>query len=423
MPDGARGGSRWRQLVGPGLITGASDDDPSGIGTYSQVGAQFGFGTLWLLVVSYPLMVAVQLISAQIGRVTGEGLGANIRRHFPAWFYGPVVALLTVANTVNIGADLGAMGEATQLLFGGPALAYTAALGLLSLLLQIFIAYSRYVSVLRWLTLAVFAYIATAFVSQVDWGEVMHQLVWPPITWSRDYVTAVAALLGTTISPYLFFWQASEEVEEQSATPGESPLKRAPEEAEAQMGAVRSATFFGMAVSNIIAFFIIVTAAANLHAHGITNIESAAQAARALAPIAGRFAEVLFALGMVGTGLLAVPVLAGSSAYAVGELMAWRVGLENRPRQARGFYAVIAVSTLIGIALNLLHFNAMQALYWTAVINGVIAAPILVAVMCVAISRRAMGALPISSTLRWWGWLTVAAMAGCALAVVVNAST
>lgn len=404
-------------MVGPGLITGASDDDPSGIGTYSQVGAAFGFGTLWLMVVSYPLMVAAQLVSAQIGRVTGQGLGANLRQQFPAWFYRPIVLLLLLANTLNIGADLGAMGAALQLVAGGPTLAYTASLGLLSLLLQVFVPYSRYVALLKWLTLAVLAYVGTALVSHVDWGQVAHSLIQPHIRWNREYATAVVAVLGTTISPYLFFWQASEEVEEQKGTPGEAPLKEAPEQAAAQMGAVKLGTFVGMAVSNVIAFFIIVTAAATLHAQGIHDIESAAQAAQALAPIAGRFAEMLFALGMVGTGLLAVPVLAGSSAYALGEIMKWPVGLEHRPTRAVNFYLVIALSTLVGIGMNLLPINAMKALYWTAVINGVIAAPILAAAMCLAVRRSVMGSLPISRTLRLWGWLSTGTMVGCALAM------
>jgi len=406
-----------RKVVGPGLITGASDDDPSGIGTYSQVGAAFGFGTLWLMVVSYPLMVAAQLVSAQIGRVTGQGLGANLRQQFPAWFYQPIVWLLLVANTINIGADLGAMGAALQLLAGGPILAYTAGLGLLSLLLQVFVPYSRYVGFLKWLTLSVFAYVGTALVSHVDWGQVVRSLVQPQLSWSREYATAVVAVLGTTISPYLFFWQASEEVEEQKKTEGESPLKSAPDEAPTQMKAVRLGTWFGMGVSNVIAFFIIVTAAATLHAQGIHEIDSAAQAAQALAPMAGHFAEGLFAMGMVGTGLLAVPVLAGSSAYALGEIMKWPVGLERRPARALNFYLVIAISTLVGIGMNLLPINPMKALYWTAVINGVIAAPILAAAMCIAVKRSVMGPLPISGMLRFGGWLTTAVMVSCALAL------
>jgi Mn2+/Fe2+ NRAMP family transporter len=260
-------------------------------------------------------------------------------------------------------------------------------------------------------------WLATAFISDVDWLAVASSVVMPMITWSADCVTAVAAVLGITISPCLFFWQASEEVEAQKSALGELPLKRAPEQAQAQMSAVRAATYFGMAVSNIIAFFIIVAAAAPLHAQGVHAVDSAAQAAQALAPIAGHFAQALFALGMVGTGLLAVPVLAGSSAYALGEIMQWKVGLERRPKTAKGFYAVIAVSTLIGIGLNLLHFNAMKALYWTAVINGVIAAPIMVTVMSVAIKKSVMGRLPISRSLRFWGWLSTLAMMGCALAV------
>jgi Mn2+/Fe2+ NRAMP family transporter len=400
-------------LIGPGLLTGASDDDPSGIGTYSQVGAQFGTGMLWTLVYSYPLMVAAQLICARIGRVTGHGLAGNLRATLPRAGLLPLVLLLLAANTINIGADLGAMGAAVQLLAGGTAGWYTAGLGLLSVVLEVFVPYHRYVFVLRWLTLALLAYAAALFVVDVPWRRVLHDALVPGLGLHRSDATAVVAVLGTTISPYLFFWQASQEVEDLQAAQAEAPLLRAPRQARGQLHRIDVDTYLGMGVSNLVAFFIVLTTAATLHAHGAHDIESAAQAAQALRPIAGGFAAAVFAAGIVGTGLLAVPVLAGSAAYAVGETFRWPIGLERSPARARGFYAVITVATLAGTAMNFTDINPIKALYWSAVINGIAAVPILAAIMMLAARRAVMGPFAISGRLRAMGWLTTAAMAAC----------
>jgi len=408
---------RYAKQLGPGLVTGASDDDPSGIGTYSQVGAQFGTGMLWTMLFSYPLMVSAQLVSARIGRVTGRGIAGNLRRHLHPALLHPLVWALVLANTVNIGADLGAMGEAATLVLGGPALAYTVALGAISLALQVWLPYSRYVRILKWLCLAVLAYVATAFAVDVHWGRVLRDLLVPRIDFTPAFITGLVAVLGTTISPYLFFWQASQEVEEMKGGTPEKPLKHAPRAARRHLERIGVDTWFGMGVSNVIAFFIMLTAAATLHAHGIVDVDSAARAAGALRPVAGDLAFSLFSLGIVGTGLLAVPVLAGSAAYGVGEAQGWRTGLEHTPRQARHFYAVIATATLIGIALNFTHVNPVRALYWSAVLNGVIAAPILAAILVVASRRQVMGDFVISVRLRFAGWCTAAVMGACLVAM------
>jgi NRAMP (natural resistance-associated macrophage protein)-like metal ion transporter len=410
---------RLGALVGPGLLTGASDDDPSGIGTYSQVGAQFGTGLLWTLAFTYPMMVSAQLICARIGRVTGRGLAGNLRECLPRAALYPLVALLLVANTINIGADLGVMGAAVQMLAGGQAAWYTVAFGVVSVVAEVFVPYHRYVVVLKWLTLALLAYVATLFVVDVPWGRVLHDTLVPGLVASREGVTAVVAVLGTTISPYLFFWQASQEVEDLEAVEGDLPLLRAPRQATAHLHRIGVDTYVGMGASNLVAFFIVLTTAATLHAHGAHDLESAAQTAQALRPIAGEFAAAVFAAGIVGTGLLAVPVLAGSAAYAVGETFGWKTGLERRPARARGFYAVITVATLAGTAMNFIDINPMRALFWAAVINGVIAAPILAAIMFVATRRSAMGRFAISGGLRAMGWLTTAAMAACVVGMGV----
>lgn len=402
---------RFLRILGPGLVTGASDDDPSGIGTYSQVGAQFGFGMLWTMLFSYPLMVSIQLISARIGRVTGHGIAGNLRRHYPRWLLLPLVFLLVVANTINIGADLGAMGAALHLLIGGTAVWYTVLFGVVSLLLQVFIPYKRYVGILKWLTLAVFSYVATVFAVSIPWGEVAVRTLLPHVTLSSEYITAIVAVLGTTISPYLFFWQASQEVEELQAVRADKPLKVAPEQAGAQLERIELDTYFGMGISNLVAFFIILTTAVTLNRHGVHDIESAAQAAEALRPLAGEFAFILFAAGIVGTGLLAVPVLAGSAAYGVAEALAWRTGLERKPGRAKGFYGVIVAATIIGVAVNFTGINPVKALFWTAVINGVIAVPILVVIMLMAARPEVMGQFVVSVRLRVMGWITTSVMA------------
>jgi NRAMP (natural resistance-associated macrophage protein)-like metal ion transporter len=402
--------SFWTR-IGPGLITGASDDDPSGIATYSQVGSQFGLGMLWTMVFSYPLMGGIQEISAQVGRVTGHGLAESLRRHFPRWVLYAAVGLLLVANTINIGADIGAMGAALHLLLGGPLLIYILGFGLLCLGLQIFIPYRRYVPYLKWLCLGLFAYVGILFVVKIPWLSVLHATVWPHFPLTRASLTAIVAILGTTISPYLFFWQASEEVEEQQLDPTESSLLRAPEQGAKQLGAMQMDTWVGMAFSNGVAFFIILTAAVVLNAHGIKDIQTSSQAAEALRPVAGRFAFLLFSLGIIGTGLLAVPVLAGASAYALGEAFQWPVGLEKKPRSARGFYGVIAISTLIGVGLNAIHLDPVRALFWSAVLNGVVAAPLMVMIMVLASRKKVMGAFTLSRRLKVLGWSGTAVMA------------
>jgi len=413
-PETARKGGLWAH-IGPGLITGASDDDPSGIATYSQVGSQFGLAMLWTMLFSYPLMSGIQEISAQVGRVTGHGLAESLRKHFPTGVLHGALALLLVANTINIGADIGAMGAALHLLAGGPVQLFVLGFGLLCLGLQILIPYDRYVPYLKWLCLALFAYVGILFVIRIPWLQVLKSTLLPRVSLRRDSLTAIVAILGTTISPYLFFWQASEEVEEQQLDPTQSPLLEAPAQGDAQLGAMRTNTWLGMAYSNIIAFFIILTAALVLNAHGITDIQTSSQAAEALRPVAGRFAFLLFGLGIIGTGLLAVPVLAGSSAYAVGEALRWPVGLERKPRAARAFYAVIAVSTLIGVLLNVVHLDPVKALFWSAVINGAVAAPLMVMIMILASRRQVMGTFTLPWRLKLLGWGATGVMAAVTL--------
>lgn len=408
------------QVLGPGLITGASDDDPSGIATYSQVGAQFGFGLTWVMLFSWPLMCAIQEISARIGRVTGRGIAGNLKHHYPAGIGYVIVLLVVVANIINLGADLGAMGAALQLLIGGPSLLYVAAFGLVTVLLETFSRYSRYVSVLKWLTISLFAYVAVALVVHVPWGTVAHSLIVPRITWSATYLTAMVALLGTTISPYLFFWQAEEEVEEIKETPKARPLERAPDQAPAEFQRIRIDTYVGMALSNAVALFIIITAAATLNAHGVTDIQTSAQAAEALRPIAGKFAFLVFALGIVGTGLLALPVLAGSSAYAMGEMFGWHVGLARKPKRAKAFYGAIAVATLLGVLLNFSPIDPIKALFWSAVINGVVAVPIMVLMMVLASNRKVMGQFPLPGALKLVGWLATLVMTAAAVALFAS---
>jgi Mn2+/Fe2+ NRAMP family transporter len=398
-------------VLGPGLTTGASDDDPSGIATYSQVGAQFGFGMGWMLLFSYPLMSAIQEISARIGRVTGHGVAGNLRRHAPPWLLYAVVALLFVANTINLGADLGAMAAALQLLIGGPALLYVVAFGTASALLEIFVRYSRYASVLKWLTLSLFAYVATVFVVHVPWGHALGAVLLPAPELTGTYVTGMVAVLGTTISPYLFFWQAEQEVEEEEESPVKEPLIKAPRQAPAELLRIRWDTYVGMGFSNLIALFIVFTTAATLNARGITDIATSAQAAEALRPVAGPFAFAVFAIGIIGTGLLALPVLAGSAAYALGEALRWPVGLARAPGKARRFYGAIGVATLIGILLNMSPIDPIKALIWSAVINGVVAVPVMAVMMRLACRPAVMGQFVLGRGLRAMGWLSTTAMA------------
>ncbi len=412
--------STWLSKLGPGLITGAADDDPSGIATYSQAGAQFGFNLLWTLLLTYPLMAAIQVISANIGRVTGRGLATNLQRYAPRRVVWGIVGLLLVANVINIAADVAAMGEAMSLVAPGRPLWYAVGFGVLSVLLQVFIPYQRYVNLLKWLTLVLLAYVGTVFVVHVPWGVVLETTVWPSIAWNKDYLTTIVAVFGTTISPYLFFWQASQEVEELRADDDAEPLRRAPDQAKGQFRRIRFDTLVGMAVSNGVAFFIMLTTAATLHAQGVHDIQSSAQAASALKPVAGELAFVLFALGIVGTGLLAIPVLAGSAAYAMAGTFHWKSSLGAEFSAARKFYGIIIVATLAGVGINFMPIDPIKALYWSAVLNGVIAVPVMAIMMLVASSPRIMGDLTIAPRLRAMGWLCTGVMAAATIAMFAS---
>jgi NRAMP (natural resistance-associated macrophage protein)-like metal ion transporter len=404
--------------LGPGLVTGAADDDPSGIGTYSQVGAQFGYALGWTLLFSFPLMAAIQEVSARIGCVTGAGIARNLRRHYPPWLLRTVVPLLLVANIVNLGADLGAMGAALVLIFDGSALMYTVLVAVICVVLEVYMSYARYAAVLRWLTLSLFAYVAVVLVVRVPWGEALYGVLVPQLRLDGEYAMALVAVLGTTISPYLFFWQSAQEVEELHRR-HVKPLCVTPREAGPELARIRVDTMVGMAFSNLIALFIVIATAATLHANGVTQIETSAQAAEALRPIAGPLAFAVFALGIVGTGMLAVPVLAGSAAYAVAETFGWPEGLDRKPREARAFYATIAVATLAGVAISFSPIDPMKALYWSAVINGVLAAPLMVVMMLIATNRRIMGRLPLPPVLAACGWAAAATMAVASVAFFV----
>ena len=412
--------------LGPGLITGAADDDPSGIATYSQAGAQFRYGLVWTLLLTTPLMIGIQMLSARIGWVTGHGLGANIARVCPRWLTLALVGLLVVANTINIAADLGAMGEALRLLAGGHVTLYTLGFGLLSVVAQVFFSYERTVRILKWLTLALFAYVAVILSVQVPWREVVSQGLqpWthlPPGTTAKDYAAMVVAVLGTTISPYLFFWQAAQEVEDHHRRPDAATLRQHPAYAEEHLTRIKQDTYVGMIFSNVVALCIVIATAVTLNAHGVTNIQTSAQAAEALRPVAGELAFAVFALGIIGTGLLAVPVLAGSAAYAVSEVFGWRAGLSHGFREARGFYAIIIAATAIGTVGGALEVDPIQALVWSAVVNGVISVPIMAVMMHIGQSRALMGTLTISLRHRFFGWAATAVMAAAVVFMLVTA--
>jgi NRAMP (natural resistance-associated macrophage protein)-like metal ion transporter len=400
--------------LGPGLVTGAADDDPSGIGTHSQIGAQFGYSLSWTFVLSFPLLFVIQSIAAEIGRVTGRGIAANLRRHYPKPLLWLAVGLLLVANIVNLGADLSAMGAAFQLLAGGNAVLYTLLLGACCLLLEIFLNYRRYAAVLKFTTLSLFTYVAVLFAVHVPWDEALKSLVVPDIQWTSDYATAFVAILGTTISPYLFFWQAAQEIEEEHRHHSK-PLCVAPKTSGAEMKRIQFDTLTGMAFSTLVSLAIIYATAATLHVHGVTMIETSAQAAEALKPIAGRFAFLLFALGVIGTGLLAVPVLAGSAAYAVSEMLSKPASLDAKPNRAKLFYCTIVATTVAGASLQAIGINPVRALYWAAVINGVLAAPLMAIMMLIVSNPRAMGRLTLSRRSRAWGWTATLVMAAATL--------
>ncbi len=407
----------WLKQLGPGLITGAADDDPSGIATYSQAGAQFGFLTLWAVVFTYPLMVGIQLISARIGRVTGHGLASNIGRHFPRLVLYCVVALLVFANTINIAADIAAMGDALHLVVGGPPHVYAVIFGIACLLLQVFLTYQRYVRYLKWLTLALLSYVVLVLTIEIPWHEVAAHSFRPHFALTAEYLTVVVAVFGTTISPYLFFWQASQEVEELDADPAAGALAHAPEGAAEHLRRIKIDTYLGMAFSNIVAFCIILGTAATLNAAGVTDISTSAQAAEALRPLAGNFAFLLFSLGIIGTGMIAVPVLAGSAAYAVAETFEWKRGLDLKLLEAREFYAIIALATFGGVALDFSPIDPIRALFWSAVVNGVIAVPIMVVMMLLADDPKVMGGFTITRQLKALGWLATGTMAAAVAAM------
>ena len=407
--------------IGPGLITGVADDDPSGIATYSQAGAQFGLNMLWTMPLALPLMAAVQLMCARIGRVTGKGLAANIKTAFPPIVLKVVVLLLLVANILNIAADVAAMGEVSELVTGWDRHVMTAVLALGTLTLQIFVPYHRYVVVLKWLTLSLLAYAGVLFLVHVPWGEVALRTVWPKIAFNAATATVVVGVFGTTISPYLFFWQASEEVEEMRGDGGHASLIKDPKAAPKELRRIRWDTWSGMIYSNLTAFFSILATAVTLHVAGVTDIQTAAQAAGALRPLAGDLAFMLFALGILGVGMIGVPVLAGSAAYALAEAMGWSWGLERKAKDARGFYGVIVVAVLAGTALEYSPINPMKALFWSAVINGVVAVPLMAVIILLVSKKSVMGAFTASRPIVVLGWIATAVMGVAAAMMFIPA--
>ena len=410
--------------LGPGLITGAADDDPSGIATYSQAGAQFGYAMLWTVVFTFPLMAGIQMVSARLGCITGRGLAANIKVAFPRSVLFAIVGLLLVANTINIAADIAAMGEALRLLLGGSAHVYSVTFGLLCLVLQVFLSYGTYVRYLKWLTLTLLSYVAVVFTVHVHWVEVASEVALPRFALDHDAVTIIVALFGTTISPYLFFWQAAQEMEDLRAVSaqagGADLLPHAAEVARRHLRRIRWDTFLGMGFSNTVAFFIILSTAATLHVAGITDIQTSAQAAEALRPLGGSLTFLLFSLGIIGTGMLAVPVLAGSAAYAVTECFDWQSGLDMKLHEAKEFYGIIAFATVGGVVLNFTSLDPMRALLWSAVMNGVIAVPIMAVMMLLAARSDIMGSFVIPRRLGWLGWIATLAMAATVVAMVAT---
>jgi NRAMP (natural resistance-associated macrophage protein)-like metal ion transporter len=399
-------------VLGPGLLTGAADDDPSGIATYSQSGAEFGYALCWTMFLTTPFMVAVQIVSARIGSISGRGLAANLQQVLPPWLLYAVVALVAAANIFNIAADIAAMGEAVRLVVGGPALIYALLLGVGCLAAQIFIPYRPYAQCMKALTLVLFAYVAAALTVHISWGEVLASTFIPRVTWDHDFILMLTAVLGTTISPYLFFWQASLEVEERriKERKKEAPLPNGVRSAGARFESIVIDTWIGMALSNVVGFFIIVTTAATLHAHDVSKIGTAAEAAEALRPLAGSLAFFLFSLGIVGTGLLAIPALAGAAAYAVGETLGWKSSLGLRLGRARGFYLIVGGATMIGSLGAMSPINPITMLVWSAVFNGIIGVPLMVGMMMVITNRAIMGKFVASRLLATFGWLATLLM-------------
>ena len=412
QPPLARVQRGLRQL-GPGLITGAADDDPSGIATYSQAGAQYGMGMLWTVVFALPLMVAIQLVSARIGYVTGRGLSENMRTTYPRWVVQGCVGLLVLANTLNLSADIAAMAEALRMLVGGSAHVYAVTFGLLCLVLQVFLPYTRYVFWLKWFTLSLLAYVAVVLSLRIDWPQVALAVVWPDLPGGRAMFLMIVAVLGTTISPYLFFWQASQEVEDKK------PGVHSAEEVRFHLRRIRTDTVIGMGFSELIAFCIMLSTAVTLYAAGVRDLETATQAAEALRPVAGEFAYLVFALGIIGTGMLAVPVLAGSAAYAVAGAAGWHGSLSQTLKEGRSFYSVIAAATVGGVILCFTPVDPIQELFWSAVINGVVAVPIMAILMLLASRPDVMGEHVISRRVRWLGWAATVCMALPVLGLVL----
>jgi NRAMP (natural resistance-associated macrophage protein)-like metal ion transporter len=400
--------------LGPGLVTGAADDDPSGIGTHSQIGAEFGYKLAWTFVLTFPLMVVIQEVAAEIGRVTGSGIASNLRRHYPRPLLWGAVLLLLVANIINLGADLAAMGASLELLAGGNGGLYTLLFGIVCIALEVGLSYPRYAAVLKWTTLSLFTYVAVVAVAHVPWGEALTSLVVPQVEWTAAYATAFVAILGTTISPYLFFWQAGQEVEEEKRHHAK-PLYVNPRGAPAELKRIRLDTLTGMAFSSLVSLAIVFATAATLNAHGVTDIETSSQAAEALRPVAGQFAFVLFAVGIIGTGMLAVPVLAGSAAYAVTEMVGVGGSLDAKPLAARTFYGTIAATTLAGAALAPIGIDPVKALYWAAVVNGALATPLMALMMLIVRNRKAMGRFTLSRRATWLGWGATTVMGAATL--------
>jgi NRAMP (natural resistance-associated macrophage protein)-like metal ion transporter len=412
---------RVKQL-GPGLITGAADDDPSGIATYSQAGAQFGYNMLWTVLLTYPLMVGIQMVSARLGFITGKGLAANVKAVFPRSVLYAIVGLLLVANTINIAADIAAMGEALRLLLGGYAHLYTVCFGVLCLVLQVYLRYETYVRYLKWLTLALLSYVAVIFTIHVQWGTVVREMLLPHLVLNHDTITMIVAVFGTTISPYLFFWQAAQEMEDLrvagTKNGGITTLPHTSDVARRHMRRIRWDTYVGMGFSNLIAFFIILSTAATLHLAGTVDIQTSAQAAEALRPLGGPTAFLLFSLGIIGTGMLAVPVLAGSAAYAVAESFDWQSGMDRKLPEALVFYGIIGIATIGGVALTFTHLDPVRALVWSAEINGIIAVPIMAVMMILASREDVMGDFVIRPRLRRLGWAATGVMAVTVVAMM-----
>jgi NRAMP (natural resistance-associated macrophage protein)-like metal ion transporter len=421
-PESREAASLLRQtfaILGPGVITGAADDDPSGISTYSVAGAAYGYATLWIALLTFPLMSSVQLMCARLGIVTGQGLAAAVRDNYPRWVLWGACSILVVANVINIGADLGGMAEATQLITGIRPLLWIPFYALLILGLLIWTSYKLIARVFKWMTLVLFAYVLTSFFAHVDWKLALMVTLVPHVEWSRGFLAVLVGILGTTISPYLFFWQAAEEVEEERAK-GKISMEQRKGASAKELKDARTDTVIGMFFSNFIMYFIILTTGATLHAHGQTSITTAREAAEALRPLAGNGAYLLFTLGLIGTGMLGVPVLVGSSAYAVAEGANWRGSMSDRPKKAKAFYGVMAVAMALGLALNYLGLNAVKMLFWSAVINGLLAPPLILLVILLTSSRKVMGEQVNSPMLRYLGWATFVVMTAAAAGMLIT---